>query len=123
MISKRVKDIAPSATLAIDAQAKQMIREGKDVVAFGAGQPDFPTPDNIKQAAIRAINANYTGYTESSGSLELRTAICKKLLRDNRLSYEPAAVIVSMEESTFSTIFSKRSSTLEMKSFSQARIG
>ena len=85
MLAKRVRNIAPSATLAIDAKAKQLKKDGKDVVIFGAGEPDFNTPENIKQAAIKAINNNFTRYTPVGGIPELKKAVVDKLKRDNNI--------------------------------------
>jgi len=95
MLSKRIMNIAPSATLAIDAKAKQMKKDGKDVVIFGAGEPDFNTPENIKQAAIKSIQNNFTRYTPVSGIPELKKAVTDKLKRDNNLSYEASEVQIS----------------------------
>ena len=94
-LSSKFMSINPSATLAIDSKFKQMKAEGMDVVGFGAGEPDFPTPNHIKEAAIKAINDNMTKYTPASGTLELKKAICHKFLKDNGLSYEPSQIIVS----------------------------
>ena len=94
-ISQRAKNISPSATLAITAKAKQLKAEGVDVIGFGAGEPDFDTPQNVKEAAIKAIEAGVTKYTPTSGLLGLREAICEKLKKDNGLEYTPAEVIVS----------------------------
>lgn len=95
MLSKKAQSISPSPTLAIDAKAKQMKSEGVDVVGFGAGEPDFDTPEHIKQAAIEAIQAGFTKYTPVAGALDLQQAICKKLLDDNGLAYQPQDIIVS----------------------------
>ncbi|MDO8741325.1 MAG: pyridoxal phosphate-dependent aminotransferase [Candidatus Woesearchaeota archaeon] len=95
MLAKRALNIAPSATLAIDAKAKQLKKNGEDIVVFGAGQPDFSTPDNIKQAAIKAINDNFTGYTPSGGIIELKQAVAAKLKRDNNLTYDPSEILIS----------------------------
>ncbi|MBI4439370.1 pyridoxal phosphate-dependent aminotransferase [Candidatus Woesearchaeota archaeon] len=95
MISSKAKNISPSATLAIDAKAKQMRKEGKDVVIFGAGEPDFNTPENIKQAAIKAINNNFTRYTPVGGIPELKKAVSEKFMRDNNISYEPSEILIS----------------------------
>lgn len=95
MLAERVRDIAPSATLAIDAKAKQLKKDGKDVVIFGAGEPDFNTPKNIKQAAIKAINNNVTRYTPAGGLLELKQAIAGKLKRENNLIYDTSEILVS----------------------------
>jgi aspartate aminotransferase len=94
-ISNRAASLAPSLTLAIDSKAKQMKAEGQDVVGFGAGEPDFDTPQHIKDAAIKALNEGFTKYTPSSGIPELRQAIADKFKRENGLSYKPSQVIVS----------------------------
>lgn len=95
MLSNKAKSISPSPTLAIDAKAKQMKSEGVDVIGFGAGEPDFDTPDHIKEAAIEAIRAGFTKYTPVPGSPDLQQAICKKLLEENGLSYQPGDIVVS----------------------------
>lgn len=95
LLSKRIQEVKPSATLQITAKAKSMVKEGKDVVAFGAGEPDFDTPDVIKNEAIKAIQSGFTKYTPTSGILELKEAISKKLKKDNQLDYDPGAIIVS----------------------------
>ena len=94
-ISRRAASLAPSLTLAIDSKAKQMKAEGQDVVGFGAGEPDFDTPQHIKDAAIAALQAGFTKYTPSSGIPELRQAIADKFQRENGLSYKPSQIIVS----------------------------
>ena len=94
-ISKMASQISPSPTLALDAKYKQMKKEGIPVVGFGAGEPDFETPDNIKEAAISAINAGYTRYTPASGTIELKQAIVNKVKRDTGLSYNVDNVVVS----------------------------
>jgi aspartate aminotransferase len=94
-ISRRAASLAPSLTLAIDSKAKAMKAEGQDVVGFGAGEPDFDTPQHIKDAAIKALNEGFTKYTPSSGIPELRQAIADKFKRENGLSYKPNQVIVS----------------------------
>ena len=94
-ISQRAASLAPSLTLAIDSKAKQMKAEGLDVVGFGAGEPDFDTPQHIKDAAIKALNEGFTKYTPSSGIPELRQAIADKFKRENGLNYKPSQVIVS----------------------------
>ena len=93
--AERTRQLTPSATLAIDARAKTMKAEGLDVVGFGAGEPDFDTPEHIKAAAMGALDAGFTKYTPSSGIPELRAAIAEKLKVDNGLSYEPSQVIVT----------------------------
>ena len=95
MLAERVKGIAPSATLAIDAKAKQLKKEGKDVVIFGAGEPDFNTPENIKQAAKKAIDNNFTRYTPVGGIPELRQAVADKFKRENNISYDVSEILIS----------------------------
>ena len=94
-LSKRVSSIGPSPTLGITAKAKKMRAEGIDVIGFGAGEPDFDTPVNIKEAAKKAIDAGFTKYTPTSGIPELKVVICEKLKRDNDLDYEPEEILVS----------------------------
>jgi len=94
-ISERVKNINPSQTLAVTAQALKMKREGKKVISFAAGEPDFNTPENIKKEAISAINEDFTHYTASSGIIELKEAIIGKLKKDNIVEYIPSEIIVS----------------------------
>lgn len=94
-LSKRVSSIGPSPTLGITAKAKKMRAEGIDVIGFGAGEPDFDTPVNIKEAAKKAIDAGFTKYTPASGIPELKVVICEKLKRDNDLDYEPEEILVS----------------------------
>lgn len=95
-LSRRAQNCAPSPTLAITAKANQMKADGIDVVAFGAGEPDFDTPDHIKQAAVDALAKGFTKYTPSAGIPALKKAICEKLERDNGLTYAPNNVIVSV---------------------------
>jgi len=95
MLSERVKKIKPSATLAMDTKAKAMKAEGIDIVNFGVGEPDFDTPDNIKEAAIKAIRDGFTKYTPVGGIDPLKDAIVAKLGADNGLSYTREEVIVS----------------------------
>lgn len=94
-LSKRAKNIQPSLTLSITAKAKEMKKQGLDVVSFGAGEPDFDTMIHIKEAAKRAIDEGFTKYTATSGIIELKEAIAAKLRRDNWLDYEPKEIIVS----------------------------
>jgi aspartate aminotransferase len=94
-ISNRAASLSPSLTLAIDAKAKQMKAEGQDVVGFGAGEPDFDTPQHIKDAAAKALAEGFTKYTPSSGIPELRQAIADKFQRENGLRYKPSQIIVS----------------------------
>ncbi|PKM50089.1 MAG: aspartate aminotransferase [Firmicutes bacterium HGW-Firmicutes-7] len=95
ILSNKAKQIKPSSTLAITAKANQMRSEGIDVIGFGAGEPDFDTPNHIKEAAITAINAGFTKYTPVAGTVELKTAICKKFKEDNGLEYKPNQIVVS----------------------------
>ena len=95
MLADRLKTLAPSPTLAMQAKAKAMRAQGIDVISFGAGEPDFDTPKRIKDAAIRAIEQGQTKYTEVGGVPELRAAVCQKFKRDNGLDYAPDEVTVS----------------------------
>src|SRR5678815_3887383 len=95
MLADRMKTLAPSPTLAMQARAKAMRAEGIDVISFGAGEPDFDTPARIKQAAMRALETGQTKYTEVGGVPELRAAVCEKLKRDQGLAYAPDEVVVS----------------------------
>ena len=94
-LAKRVLSIKSSPTLAIDARAKSMKQAGIDVINFGVGEPDFDTPQNIKDAAIRAINEGFTKYTPVGGTDELKTAVIEKFRKDNNLAYEKNEIIVS----------------------------
>ena len=94
-LSKKISNIAPSMTLAIDAKLKQMVADGVKVYGFGAGEPDFNTPKYINDAAIEAIEKGFTRYTAAQGTLDLRKAICAKFERDNNLTYEPNQIIAS----------------------------
>ncbi|HKZ56865.1 MAG TPA: pyridoxal phosphate-dependent aminotransferase [Thermodesulfovibrionales bacterium] len=94
-LSKRVSLIKPSPTLALEALAKAMKKDGIDVVSFSAGEPDFDTPDGIKNAAISAINDGFTKYTPSSGIIELRNSVAEKLAKHNGLSYKPEEILIS----------------------------
>jgi aspartate aminotransferase len=94
-ISQRAASLSPSLTLAVDSKAKQMKAEGIDVVGFGAGEPDFDTPQHIKDACAKALADGFTKYTPAAGIPELRQAIADKFKRENGLSYKPSQVIVS----------------------------
>ncbi len=94
-VSKKVKEIAPSLTLEITAKAKKMKAEGISVISFGAGEPDFNTPDYIINAAKKALDIGFTKYTPASGTIELRKAICDKFAKDNGLIYTPEQIVVS----------------------------
>lgn len=93
MISKRAQAVSPSETLAISAKAKELKRQGKSVISLSAGEPDFKTPKHICQAAIKAINDGFHGYTMNTGTPELRENISRKLQRDNNLDYDPSQII------------------------------
>ena len=105
-ISERVKSINPSQTLAITAQALKMKREGKKVISFAAGEPDFSTPKNIREKAISAIREGFSHYTASSGIIELKEAILEKLKKDNKVEYKTSEIIVSTgaKQCLFNTI-------------------
>ncbi|MCD8331140.1 MAG: pyridoxal phosphate-dependent aminotransferase [Oscillospiraceae bacterium] len=94
-ISKTASAVQASTTLVIDAMFKQMKADGIDVIGFGAGEPDFNTPESIKQAAIQAINENKTRYTPVAGIKELREGACKRLLEDCGLEYEPSQIVAA----------------------------
>lgn len=94
-ISKKASGVSSSPTLAIDSKFKQMKQQGVPVVGFGAGEPDFNTPDNIKKAAVAAIDNNFTKYTPASGTLELKQAVCDKLKKDTGLEYTTANIVIS----------------------------
>ncbi len=94
-ISERAAQLTPSLTLSIDSKAKAMKAEGIDVCGFGAGEPDFDTPEHIKRAAIEALEAGFTKYTPNAGIPELRQAISDKLAADNGLTYRAGQIVVS----------------------------
>jgi aspartate aminotransferase len=94
-LSQRVQSIKPSPTLAVTARAAALRAEGRDVIGLGAGEPDFETPDHVKEAAIRAIHEGFTHYTAVDGIASLKNAVIAKFKRDNGLHYEPAQILVS----------------------------
>ena len=94
-LSKIAAGVSPSATLAVSALAKKMKAEGKDVIGFGAGEPDFATPDRISYAGVRAICDGKTRYTPAAGMIELRQAICDRAKADYGLEYEPTQAVVA----------------------------
>ena len=94
-LSQRVQRIKPSPTLAVTARAQELQKQGKDIIGLGAGEPDFDTPDHIKDAAIKAIRDGLTKYTAVDGTAELKTAIVNKFARENQLDYKPNQVLVS----------------------------
>jgi aspartate aminotransferase len=95
-ISRRAQDVPASATIAVTSRAQELTAQGVDVVGFGAGAPDFDTPDYIKEAAIKALKAGKTKYTAAAGIIELRTAIAGKLKTENGLEYSPQQIIVNI---------------------------
>ena len=94
-LSNRINNLATSQTLAMAAKTRELKAEGKDVIGLSLGEPDFNTPDFIKEAAIEAINQNYNSYTPVDGYVELKEAIITKFKRDNNLTYEPSQIVVS----------------------------
>jgi aspartate aminotransferase len=95
-IAERISLISVSSTMKVAADAEKLRAQGVDVVDFGAGEPDFPTPDNVKQAAIRAIEQNFTKYTGAGGTAELKQAVCERHAKDFGTSYQPAECIISV---------------------------
>ncbi len=94
-VSKKVKEIAPSLTLEITAKAKKMKQDGISVIGFGAGEPDFNTPEYIINSAKKALDTGFTKYTPAAGMLELKKAVCEKFYNDNGLTYEPNQIVIS----------------------------
>ncbi len=94
-LSDRVISLKPSATLAITAKANELKAKGENVIGFGVGEPDFDTPQNIKESGIRSIQAGKTKYTDVGGIKELKAAVIEKFKRDNGLTYKPSEIIVS----------------------------
>ncbi|NLJ90344.1 MAG: pyridoxal phosphate-dependent aminotransferase [Clostridiales bacterium] len=94
-LSKKAQNVKPSSTLAITAKAKELKGMGIDVVGFGAGEPDFNTPDNINDAAIEAIKSGFTKYTPASGTLDLKKAVCKKFKEFNNVNYNENQIVIS----------------------------
>jgi aspartate aminotransferase len=95
-IADRISSISVSSTMKVAADAEKLRAQGVDVVDFGAGEPDFPTPDNIKQAAVRAIEKNFTKYTGAGGTAELKQAVCERHSKDFGTDYKPAECIISV---------------------------
>jgi len=106
-LAERLKKINPSSTLAITTKAKKLKSEGKDIVNFAAGEPDFDTPDFIKDAAYEAIRSGFTKYTPTTGTPELKKLICDKFKKDNSLEYNPSQIVVSCgaKHSIFNALF------------------
>ena len=94
-ISKRAASLAPSLTLSISAKAKELRAAGEDVIGLGAGEPDFDTPEHIKEAAVKALADGFTKYTPASGTPELHAATARKFERENGLQYDPQQIIIS----------------------------
>ncbi len=94
-IAERLKKVNPSSTLAITSKAKKLKSEGKDIITFAAGEPDFDTPEPIKDEAIKAIREGFTKYTPTTGILELKKLISDKFKKDNLLDYQPNQIVVS----------------------------
>ncbi|UQZ88439.1 aspartate aminotransferase [Deltaproteobacteria bacterium Smac51] len=94
-LAQRLDLIAPSPTLALDAKAKALKAEGRDIINFGIGEPDFNTPAHIGEAAIKAIKDGFTRYTPADGTVELKEAVCEKFRVDNGLEYKPSQIVVS----------------------------
>lgn len=94
-LSNKALSVKPSSTLGITAKVKQLKADGIDVVGFGAGEPDFNTPENICNAAIEAIKSGFTKYTPASGTMELKEAVCNKFKEFNNISYEPSQIVIS----------------------------
>ncbi|HVA56250.1 MAG TPA: pyridoxal phosphate-dependent aminotransferase [Gammaproteobacteria bacterium] len=95
VLSKRVRQLRPSPTLAVTARAAALKAQGKDIISLGAGEPDFDTPEHIKEAAIRAIRSGQTKYTAVDGTPSLKRAVIEKFHRDNGLNYQPNQILVS----------------------------
>lgn len=94
-LSEKGLNISPSVTLEITAKAKSMKAQGIDVISFGAGEPDFNTPENIRKEGIRAIESGLTKYTPASGIIELKEAVCRKFKEDNNIEYKPENIVIS----------------------------
>src|SRR5438128_10757695 len=95
-IAERISSISVSATMKVAADAEKLRAQGADVVDFGAGEPDFPRPHNIKQAAVRALEQNVTKYTAAGGTLELKQAICERHAKDFGTDYKPSECLVTV---------------------------
>ena len=95
ILSDRINNLSTSQTLAMAALARELKAQGKDIISLSLGEPDFNTPDFIKEAAKIAIDENYSTYSPVDGYVELKDAICRKFKRDNNLDYKPANIVVS----------------------------
>src|ERR1700688_118846 len=94
-IADRISTISVSSTMKVSADAEKLRSQGVDVVDFGAGEPDFPTPDNIKQAAVRALEQNFTKYTPAGGTAELKKVVCEAHARDFGTDYKPNECLIT----------------------------
>ena len=95
MLSDRIGRISPSATLAMTAKAAELRARGLDVINLSVGEPDFPTPSNIREAGKRAIDNGHTRYTPGGGTIDLKKAAATKMKRDNSLYYDPEEILIS----------------------------
>jgi len=95
-IAERIASISVSSTMRVAAEAERLRAQGVDVVDFGAGEPDFPTPDNLKRAAMRAIEQNFTKYTNAGGTLELKQAVCERHAHDFGTAYQPSECLITV---------------------------
>src|SRR5436853_7180911 len=95
-IAQRISSISVSSTMKVAAEADRLRAEGADIVDFSAGEPDFPTPDNIKQAAIRALDQNFTKYTAVSGTADLKKAVCEYHARHFHTDYKPNECLITV---------------------------
>jgi aspartate aminotransferase len=95
-LAERISSISVSSTLKVAADAEKLRAEGVDVVDFGAGEPDFPTPDNIKRAAVRALEQNFTKYTPAGGTAELKKAVCERHAQDFGTDYKPGECLITV---------------------------
>jgi len=107
ILSPNVSKVKPSVTLAVSAKAKAMKAEGIDVISLSAGEPDYKTPAHIIDAAVKAMNEGFTGYTPASGTIELKKAVCEKFRHDNNIVYAPSQIIINCgaKHSDFLAVF------------------
>jgi aspartate aminotransferase len=98
--SLALRRVKPSATMAATAKARELVRQGRDIISLSVGEPDFDTPDNVKEAAIKAIRDGKTKYTDVDGIPELKEAVCAKFQRENGLVYKPSQVNVAASRSS-----------------------
>ena len=112
-LSDRINNLPTSATLAMAAKARELKENGVDIIGLSLGEPDFNTPNFIKNAAIKAIEDNYNSYTPVDGYLDLKKSICNKFKRDNGLIYEPNQIVVSTGAKQSIAIWKRRSTSKE----------